>query len=49
MGTEKSKIGAYKDGAWQLDYNGNGALDAGIDKEYTFGTTDWLPVVGKWT
>jgi hypothetical protein len=33
---------------WYLDYNGNGAWDAGADKAYTFGAPGWTPVVGYW-
>ena len=43
------KIGIYLNGAWYLDYNGNGVWDAGTDKNYAFGTTGWIPVVGKWS
>ncbi len=43
-GDGKSKIGVFKDGAWRLDYNGNGSLI----KVYSFGTTGSIPVVGDW-
>ena len=43
-----SKIGIYKDGAWYVDWNGNGVWDAGTDKEYHFGAPGWIPVVGNW-
>ena len=46
-GDGKTKIGVYKDGAWHLDYNGNGAFDTN-DKAYAFGKTGWLPVTGDW-
>jgi hypothetical protein len=35
-------------GRFYLDFNGNGAYEAGIDKLYTFGQTGDLPVVGDW-
>jgi subtilisin family serine protease len=41
------KIGVYKDGAWYLDYNGNGTFET-IDKVYSFGLPGWLSVVGDW-
>ena len=43
-GDGKSKIGVFKDGAWRLDYNGNGRLI----KTYTFGTSGSTPVIGDW-
>ncbi len=43
------KIGIYRDGAWYLDWNGNGVWDAGTDKNFAFGTTGWIPVIGKWS
>ncbi len=38
-GDGKSEIGIYKDTVWYLDWNGNGAWDADIDKVYNFGAT----------
>jgi PKD repeat protein len=46
-GDGKTKIGVYKDGAWYLDYNGNGAFDSN-DKVYAFGKAGWIPVTGDW-
>ena len=45
-GDGKSKIGVYRatDGAWRLDYNGNGTEI----KDYSFGTAGSKPVVGDW-
>ena len=43
-----TKIGVYKDGTWYLDWNGNGAWDAGTDKVYSFGAPGWTPVTGDW-
>ena len=43
-----TKTGVYKDGTWYLDWNGNGAWDAGIDRAYSFGATGWTPVTGEW-
>jgi len=42
-------IRIYHNGAWYLDFNGNGVWDAGTDKNYAFGTTGWVPVVGTWS
>ena len=42
------KIGIYVNGAWYLDYNGNGVFDAGIDKAYGFGAPGVIPVLGDW-
>ena len=47
-GDGKSEIGIYKDTVWYLDWNGNGAWDADIDKVYNFGATGWTSVVGDW-
>ena len=47
-GDGTTKIGLYKDGAWYLDWNGNGVWDAGTDKVYIFGTAGWTSVVGDW-
>ena len=43
-----TKIGVYEDGIWYLDWNGNGAWDAGTDKMYPFGATGWISVIGDW-
>ena len=48
-GDGKAKIGVFKDGAWRLDSNGNGAWDAGTDKEYSLGATGYIPVTGRWS
>ena len=42
------KIGIYRDGVWYLDWNGNGAWDAGKDKVYNFGAPGWTLVIGDW-
>jgi len=45
-GDGKSKIGVYRatDGAWRLDYFGNGSY-----KDYNnFGPTGSIPVIGDW-
>ena len=36
-GDTRTEIGLYKGGVWYLDFNGNGAWDAGVDRMYTFG------------
>ena len=43
-----TKIGVYQNGAWYLDWNGNGAWDQGIDKQDSFGAAGWKSVVGDW-
>jgi len=42
-----SKIGVYKDGAWYLDYLGEGMWTANT-KAYGFGATGFTPVIGDW-
>ena len=44
----RTDIGVYQNGMWYRDYNGNSVWDADFDNAYTFGTTGWSPVVGKW-
>ena len=43
-----TKIGIFRNGAWYLDWNGNGTWDSGIDKLDSFGTIGWTPVIGDW-
>ena len=43
-----AKIGAYSQGSWYLDKNGNGAWDTGTDFYSSFGTADMIPVTGNW-
>jgi subtilisin family serine protease len=46
---QPDKIGVYKDGAWYLDYNGNGTWDGPVnDKAYSFGGPGNISVVGDW-
>ncbi|MBL8247936.1 MAG: hypothetical protein JNK95_06165 [Candidatus Competibacter sp.] len=50
-GDGKAKVGVFRNGAWYLDYNGNGAWDGcGVDRCYfgSFGLQGDLPVAGKW-
>lgn len=48
-GNGSSKIGVYLNGAWVLDYNGNGVWDGEtVDKIVYFGAPGWQPVVGDW-
>ncbi len=42
-----TKIGVYKDGAWYLDYLGEGTWTSNT-KVYGFGTTGFTPVIGDW-
>ena len=46
--TGKSYIGVTNGQQWYLDWNGNGAWDAGIDKAYSFGAPGWTTIVGDW-
>jgi hypothetical protein len=47
-GDGKDEIGLYVDGTWQLDYNGNGLWDPGVDKLIYFGGPGYKPYVGDW-
>ncbi len=42
------KVAVFRDGAWYLDMNGNGAYDDGTDGAYGFGAPGWTPVKGDW-
>lgn len=45
----QSRIGVLRDGAWYLDYNGNGDWDQGDgDVLNFFGTSGDLPAIGDW-
>jgi len=44
-----SYIGVTNGQQWYLDWNGNGAFDAGTDKTYSFGAPGWFPIIGKWS
>jgi hypothetical protein len=41
-------VGIYKNGAWYLDYNGNGSYTSGSDRTYGFGAPGWTSVIGDW-
>jgi hypothetical protein len=42
-------IGIFRNGAWTLDTNGNGVLDAGTDTTFTLGLQPGdVPVTGDW-
>jgi hypothetical protein len=47
-GTGQKRIGAFSNGIWYLDINGDGIFDAG-DKIVTWGEAGDIPVVGDWT
>jgi len=56
-GTGATKLGAYLDGAWYLDVNGNGSWDPVTcadlqcpqpDAAYNFGFSGVIPVTGDW-
>ena len=46
-GDGRTKIGVYKDGAWYLDYLGEGTWTANT-KSYGFGAAGYTPVIGDW-
>ena len=46
--TASTKIGVTNAQQWYLDWNGDGAFDAGTDKAYNFGAPGWTPMVGDW-
>lgn len=46
-GSGVKRLGAFRNGVWYLDINGNGIFDAG-DKTVAFGQAGDLPVVGDW-
>jgi hypothetical protein len=41
------KIGAFRQGLWILDTNGDGNLDSN-DRQFTFGQAGDIPVIGDW-
>ena len=42
-------IGAFLNGAWYLDYNGNGAWNGAVtDRQFSFGNATMKPVTGDW-
>jgi hypothetical protein len=45
---QPSRIGAYTTGRWQLDINGNGAFDAGTDRDFFLGWPGTTIVTGDW-
>jgi len=48
-GTGGTEIGAYYNGTWYLDYNGNGAWNGAVtDRQYSFGSASMTPVTGDW-
>ena len=47
-GSGTAKVGAYKDGLWLLDVNGNFIWDPPTDQVIFFGGPGQTPVVGKW-
>jgi hypothetical protein len=50
-GLPSAKIGIFRNGAWYLDYNGNGWWDGPVtDRLYpAFGTSGDQPVAGNWS
>ena len=49
-GTGKSEIGYFRNGAWYLDYNGNGVWDGCVtDRCIYFGEAGDKPYVGDWS
>ncbi len=48
-GDGRVKMGAFMNGTWVLDYNGNGIWDGpSIDKFFVWGNSGDVPVVGDW-
>ena len=48
-GDGKTEVGAYHNGTWYLDYNGNGSYDGPvIDRTAGFGLPGYRPIVGDW-
>jgi lysophospholipase L1-like esterase len=48
-GSGFTNIGVFRNGAWYLDFNGNGKWDSGIDTTYkSFGLPDDIPITGDW-
>jgi lysophospholipase L1-like esterase len=48
-GSGFTKIGVFRNGAWHLDFNGNGKWDPGTDITYwSFGLPDDIPITGDW-
>jgi len=48
-GAGGTEIGAYYNGTWYLDYNGNGAWNGAVtDRQYSFGSASMTPVTGDW-
>ena len=43
-----TKVGTYSVGLWQLDVNGNGVFDSGIDKSFALGWAGATIVTGDW-
>jgi hypothetical protein len=48
-GDGKTKAGAFINGYWYLDYDGNGLFEGiGTDRIFAFGSAGDTPVVGNW-
>jgi hypothetical protein len=46
-----TNIGVFRNGAWYLDYNGNGKWDPGVDITVpvgSFGLSNDIPITGVW-
>ncbi len=43
-----SKPGVYAAGRWQLDTDGDGVFDAGVDQSFTWGWLGTTPIQGDW-
>ncbi len=42
------RIGVYRLGQWQLDADGDGVFNAGVDKSFNWGWSETTPVHGDW-
>jgi hypothetical protein len=50
-GDGKTNIGVFRNGAWYLDFNGNGLWDKNVDTTiplYSFGNPNDKPITGDW-
>jgi hypothetical protein len=46
--TAPTKVGTFKNGAFYLDLDGDGAWNASVDKAFMWTTTGFTPLVGDW-
>jgi hypothetical protein len=46
--TAATEIGIYRSGQWQLDSNGTGSFESGVDKSFALGFPGAVQFVGDW-